>query len=202
PQYEFLLAHAAEHEAPEQGWGNFGVERQGDLETAVEQWLVPVGYRTEPGDRIHLVGRWVIDCGHEDWHAELHPIEAFVSTHARVRSAASGGFEGLASVVVTGDWPGGRLALDLWPPARPAAAARRGTGSTRAGRGPAAFPRAICAPDRPATARRLRDRAPRTTSASRVAADAGRRSAADATPPRAASGTRTRASARCPDCLR
>ena len=133
PEYEFLLAYDTEHEEPEQGWGNFGVELQGDLENEVEQWLVPVGYRTEPGDRIHLVGRWVIDCGHEDWHAELHPIEAFVSTHARVRSAASDGFEGLASVVVTGDWPGGRLALDLWPPARPAAATTLAWRRDRAG---------------------------------------------------------------------
>ena len=133
PEYEFLLAYDTEHEEPEQGWGNFGVELQGDLENEVEQWLVPVGYRTEPGDRIHLVGRWVIDCGHEDWHAELHPIEAFVSTHARTHAAASGGFEGLASVVVTGDWPGGRLALDLWPPARPAAATTLAWRRDRAG---------------------------------------------------------------------
>ncbi len=122
PEYGFLLAYDTEHEDPEQGFGNFSVELQGSLENEVEQWLVPVGYRPEPGDRIHLVGRWVIDCGHEDWHAELHPIEAFVSTHARVRAATNGGSEGLASVVVTGDWPGGRLALDVWPPARPDAA--------------------------------------------------------------------------------
>jgi len=133
PEDGFLLAYDTEHEEPEQGWGNFSVELQGNLENEVEQWLVPVGYRPEPGDRIHLVGRWVIDCGHEDWHAELHPIEAFVSTHARTHAAASGGFEGLASVVVTGDWPGGRLALDLWPPARPAAATTLAWRRDRAG---------------------------------------------------------------------
>src|SRR5207248_1726098 len=78
PEYGLLLAYDTAHEDPEQGFGNFSVELQGSLENEVEQWLVPVGYRPEPGDRIHLVGRWVIDCGHEDWHAELHPIEAFV----------------------------------------------------------------------------------------------------------------------------
>jgi len=136
PEYGFLLAYDTEREEPEQGLGNFGDDLQANLENEVEQWLFPVGYRPEPGDRIHLVGRWVIDCGHEDWHAELHPIEAYVSAHTRVHVAASGGVEAVASVVVTGDWPGGRLALDVWPPARPAAATRLAWRRDRAGAAP------------------------------------------------------------------
>ena len=117
PDYRFMLAQDNEREAgTDKGLGNFTVELRGSLETEIEQWLLPVGYRPEPGDRIFMTGRWVVDCGHDDWHAELHPIEAIVSAHLQ-QSAV------VASVVVTGDWPGGKLELDVWPPARSRAAA-------------------------------------------------------------------------------
>lgn len=48
--------------------------------TEIEQWLVPQGYRPDPGDRITVAGRWIIDGGHDDFHTELHPIEAETST--------------------------------------------------------------------------------------------------------------------------
>lgn len=125
PEYGFVLAYDqprdGETEADDAaGLGNFTSELRGNLENEVEQWLVPVGYRPDPGDRIHLAGRWVVDCGHADWHAELHPIEAFASSHTTDTRA---GGETVASVVVTGDWLGGALELDLWPTARPAASA-------------------------------------------------------------------------------
>ena len=117
PDYRFILAQDNEREAgTDKGLGNFTVELRGSLETEIEQWLLPVGYRPEPGDRIFMTGRWVVDCGHDDWHAELHPIESIVSAHLQ-QSAV------VASVVVTGDWPGGKLELDVWPPARSSAAA-------------------------------------------------------------------------------
>src|SRR5439155_977965 len=52
PEYGFLLAYDTEREEPEQGLGNYGDDLQANLENEVEQWLVPVGYRPEPGDRI------------------------------------------------------------------------------------------------------------------------------------------------------
>jgi hypothetical protein len=118
PPNRFMLATDREPEAgAEPRPGNFSDELRGSLEGEVEQWLIPRGFRPEPGDRIQMVGRWVVDCGHEDWHTELHPIEAFVSAHV-VRGAT------LATLVVTGDWSGGTLELSLWPPARPAAERR------------------------------------------------------------------------------
>jgi hypothetical protein len=115
PPYRFLLARDRDREAgSEQETGNFSDELGGNLEGEVEQWLIPTGFRPEPGDRIQMVGRWVVDCGHADWHTELHPIEAFVSAHL-VHGAT------LATLVVTGDWAGGALELKLWPPTRPAA---------------------------------------------------------------------------------
>jgi hypothetical protein len=115
PPYDFVLATDGDQiPGTDRGLGNLSGELRGNLVTEVEQWLIPQGFRPEPGDRIQLVGRWIIDCGHEDWHAEFHPVEAFVSSHVE-RGAT------VATVVVTGDWPGGTLELDLWPPARPSA---------------------------------------------------------------------------------
>jgi hypothetical protein len=34
------------------------------------------------GDRIVLMGRWIIDCGHTDFHAELHPLTFMAFGHA------------------------------------------------------------------------------------------------------------------------
>jgi hypothetical protein len=119
PEYHFLLGYdSPNHE------GNFDHEHQGSQENEIEQWLIPGGYRPEPGDRISMTGRWVVDCGHDDWHTELHPYESFVSSHAQRKSSAIGGTEIVASVVVTAAWQGGTLELDIWPPARPSATAR------------------------------------------------------------------------------
>jgi hypothetical protein len=119
PEYRFMLAHDDDNErdaGSDKGLGNFAPELAGSLETEIEQWLIPVGYRPEPGDRVFMTGRWVVDCGHDDWHAELHPIESVVAAHVQ-RSAV------VASVVITGDWAGGKLELDAWPPTRPSATA-------------------------------------------------------------------------------
>jgi hypothetical protein len=113
PEYRFALTREL-HPEPggDAGRGNFTGELQGNLENEIEQWLVPTGYRPEPGDRLHLTGRWVIDCGHSDWHGELHPVESYVSSHLLGDST-------VVSVVVTGEWAGGELDLEVWPPARP-----------------------------------------------------------------------------------
>lgn len=81
-----------------------------------------------------MMGRWVADCGHEDFHGELHPIEAFVTSHAEparlLRTDPSSGPESIhnvltvSSAIVTADWPGGTIEFDVWPTARPSAKAR------------------------------------------------------------------------------
>jgi hypothetical protein len=72
-----------------------------------------------------MTGRWIIDCGHDDWHAELHPYESVVSSHTEIgrRQEAIAKTEVVTSVVVTGAWPGGTLEFDIWPPPRPSATA-------------------------------------------------------------------------------
>jgi len=126
--YEFTLGSSPEARGAAKccldendlGQGNLNLEHQGSLENEIEEWLVPGGYRPEPGDRIVMTGRWIVDCGHADWHTELHPIEAYVSSHTQTgRADATDKMEAIANVVVTGDWTGNTLAFDVWPTARP-----------------------------------------------------------------------------------
>lgn len=135
PEYYFLQLTSAERTE-----GNFNAEHGGSLENEIEQWALPMGFRPEPGERIYMTGRWVVDCGHPDWHGELHPIESYVSSHLeRVGPAnvprAVGGIQAISKVVVTSHWtaypnqaPGDwglnyPLRLRVWAPPRPSATA-------------------------------------------------------------------------------
>lgn len=40
--------------------------------------LIPLPYRARQGDRVAVLGRWVVDCGHNDFHTEIHPPLLFV----------------------------------------------------------------------------------------------------------------------------
>jgi hypothetical protein len=40
------------------------------------------GYIPQEGDRVAMRGRWIIDCGHNDFHGELHPITFMAFGHA------------------------------------------------------------------------------------------------------------------------
>src|SRR6266542_820653 len=48
---------------------------QGVLGVETDQGLVPPDYRgrAHKGDRVAVFGRWIADCGHTDFHTELHP---------------------------------------------------------------------------------------------------------------------------------
>ena len=48
---------------------------QGILGFETDQGLVPDLYRSHvrKGDRVAMFGRWITDCGHEDFHTEIHP---------------------------------------------------------------------------------------------------------------------------------
>jgi hypothetical protein len=55
----------------------------------MEQWLIPQGYRPDPGDRVTIIGRLAADCG-EDFHAEIHPMEVILSSYLQNGSLALG----------------------------------------------------------------------------------------------------------------
>jgi hypothetical protein len=59
--------------------------------TEGESWLTldakahenrQAAYIPQAGDRIAMRGRWIIDCGHNDFHTELHPITFMAFGHA------------------------------------------------------------------------------------------------------------------------
>ena len=46
---------------------------KGVMGTETDRGLIPPIYRAHEKDRIALWGRWIVDCGHEDYHSEIHP---------------------------------------------------------------------------------------------------------------------------------
>ncbi len=131
PDYLFMLAShpsAPPVNTPDEGrgLGNYDREHKGNLENEIEEWLLPGGFRPEAGDRALMLGRWVVDCGHDDWHSEIHPMEVIVSQHTEARPGAMNGIESVAHIVITGDWNGSAVDFDVWPPPRPSAHARLG----------------------------------------------------------------------------
>ncbi len=48
---------------------------QGILGFETDQGLIPPYYRdrVKAGDRVAMFGRWITDCGHPDFHTEMHP---------------------------------------------------------------------------------------------------------------------------------
>lgn len=48
---------------------------QGVLGVEWDSRLVPPGFQVEfnEGDRVAVFGRWIVDCGHNDFHTEIHP---------------------------------------------------------------------------------------------------------------------------------
>jgi hypothetical protein len=48
---------------------------QGILGFETDQGLIPPDYRSRvhKGDRVAMFGRWITDCGHPDFHTEIHP---------------------------------------------------------------------------------------------------------------------------------
>jgi hypothetical protein len=58
-----------------------GIPPVGSIHTEIEQGLIPhsspdtflQGFEPANGDTIAAYGRWIIDCGHGDFHTEIHP---------------------------------------------------------------------------------------------------------------------------------
>jgi hypothetical protein len=70
----------------------------------------------EVGDLFQATGRWIIDCGHDTYHSELHPIFSF----AKMKTVT---FQGRpttrADIWVNGWWPGDAIEVNIFPPPRP-----------------------------------------------------------------------------------
>jgi hypothetical protein len=125
--------------------GNQVKDLGGGLGIEGEQWYYPFGYRPDPGDRLLARGLWIVDCGHPDWHTELHPASLLASSYLqnndyapmlgttwnrplRLTSnwrAITGGAPAVVTKIVASPvFAEGSLEVDVWPPPRPSACAR------------------------------------------------------------------------------
>jgi hypothetical protein len=53
----------------------------GVLGVETDQFLIPPGFRAADQDRVAVFGKWIIDDGHDDFHAEIHPPLIFATGH-------------------------------------------------------------------------------------------------------------------------
>ncbi len=74
--------------------------RPGALHTEIAEGLIPhaddgsylPGFTPNEGDRVIAYGPWVVDCGHDDFHTEIHPPSVFAFAHQDGSSTVSNVF--------------------------------------------------------------------------------------------------------------
>jgi hypothetical protein len=69
---------------------------KGVMGVEIDQGLVPLSFRNLiiPGARIAAFGRWIVDCGHDDFHTEIHaPLLMAVATPGPPPAGIAGGSE-------------------------------------------------------------------------------------------------------------
>jgi hypothetical protein len=82
-----LLHALPQLKGPAEGepWGLLPSEQTEPLTPTLDMQAhenLEAAYIPKEGDRIAARGRWIIDCGHNDFHAELHPITFMAFGHA------------------------------------------------------------------------------------------------------------------------
>jgi hypothetical protein len=81
-----LLHELPQHEGPAEGepWELLPFEQTEPptptLDSRAHEHLV-AAYIPRVGERIAVRGRWIVDCGHPDFHAEIHPITFMAFAH-------------------------------------------------------------------------------------------------------------------------
>lgn len=98
---------------------------QTTLEIEFEEYFAQhffVGQNGQPtrGNLVFASGRWIIDCGHDNFNAEIHPPFVLVRMHT-VPYEGTQATE--ANIWVNGFFPGDPVAFDIYPPPRPSALA-------------------------------------------------------------------------------
>jgi hypothetical protein len=58
---------------------NLGISVSNVLHVEMDSEFIPEQYRAQEGDRVVIYGRWIVDCGHDDFGAEIHPPLIFVA---------------------------------------------------------------------------------------------------------------------------
>jgi hypothetical protein len=131
--------------ASEYRHGNQVGDLKGALGIEGEQWYYPLGFRPEPGDRAVARGAYIVDCGHPDWHTELHPASFLQSSFLQTndyspaagatwnrplrltdnwRAITAGNPAVITKVILSPVHAEGIITAEIWPPPRPCANAR------------------------------------------------------------------------------
>jgi hypothetical protein len=117
----------------------FGKSNTTNIKTEYEVFYAAVAHNfmgaPVEGDLVHTTGRWIIDCGHDTFKSELHPIFSYakMGTHSSEIDVQTGIVRPLsfldpgqqstrADIWVTGWYPGGpgnAIEFDIFPPPRP-----------------------------------------------------------------------------------
>jgi hypothetical protein len=77
---EYVAAYKAATDPPPQG---LNLRVRGILGVEIDSGFVPPDFRVQAGDRVAVFGRLISDCGHDDFHTEIHPPLAFVAARTR-----------------------------------------------------------------------------------------------------------------------
>jgi hypothetical protein len=79
-----LLHKMPQHEGPASGEPWEILPEEGPAPTLSEEALenIETPYVPKVGDRVAMKGRWIIDCGHNDFHSELHQITLAAFGHS------------------------------------------------------------------------------------------------------------------------
>jgi hypothetical protein len=112
----------------------FGVGNTTDIKVEYEEYYASAahGFLGAPrkGDLIYATGRWIIDCGHDSYKSELHPVFSFTTMKTVVSETnPSTGLEDIlfggekvtrAAIWVNGWYTGNpKIEFDIFPPPRP-----------------------------------------------------------------------------------
>jgi hypothetical protein len=117
----------------------FGKSNTDEIKTEYEVFYAAVAHNFMgapiKGELVHATGRWIIDCGHDTFKSELHPLFSYakMGTHSSEVDVFTGIVKPLsflapgqqatrADIWITGWYPGGEgnaIEFDIFPPPRP-----------------------------------------------------------------------------------
>lgn len=80
---------------------------QGLLGVEIDQGLIPtskdpeIRFRPIDGDRVAVFGTWIEDCGHDDFHSEIHPPLLIASAHSLLNSDGTQNYDKTHSTLIS-----------------------------------------------------------------------------------------------------